>query len=184
MRNNLLKWHCCLTHKTLKCIYDDLTGRLGGSTWVCIWERGRIRPLTQSNKCYCIYSLADSLMFFSQRLAASIFFLVDAEEWGGRCSPPWTVQGETIKPKVRTGRRLQKKELGGRERNSPCPRVLLCFKITLRRAGTSRWTNQQMVRLLLRDTTLAETRHLHTATNDIWIVYCQTVQTVLICKEL
>ncbi len=85
MRNNFLKWHYCLTHKTLQCIYDDLTGRLGGSAWVCIWETGGIRPLTQSNECCCIYSLADSLMFFSQRLAASIFFLVEAEEWGGRC---------------------------------------------------------------------------------------------------
>lgn len=106
MGNNLLKWHCCLTHKTLKCIYDDLTGRLGGSAWVCIWERGGIRPLTQSNKCYCIYSLADSLMFFSQR--DSIFFSVEAEEWEGRCSPPLAVQGETIWPAVRTGR-LQRK---------------------------------------------------------------------------
>lgn len=102
MRNNHQKWQCCLTHKTLKCIYDDLTGRLGGRAWVCIWERGGIWPLTQSNKCYCIYFLADCLMFFSQRLEASIFFLVGAEEWGGQRSPPLAAQ-ETISPTVGTG---------------------------------------------------------------------------------
>lgn len=125
MGNNLLKWHCCLTHKTLKCIYDDLTGRLGGSTWVCIWERGGIQPLTQSNKCCCIYSLADSLMFFSQRLAASIFLLVDAEEWGGWCSPPLAVQGETIRPALRTGRRQEKKK--GTEESGSCHHRLVFF---------------------------------------------------------
>lgn len=115
-------WHCCLTHKTLKCIYDDLTGRLGGSAWVCIWERGRIWPLTQSNKCCCIYSLADSLMFFSQR--GSIFFLGEAEEEGGQCFP-LAVQGETKWPAVRTGRRQWKMPFRSAEGSGPLHHRLL-----------------------------------------------------------
>ena len=110
MRNNILKWHCCLTHKTLKCIYDDLTGRLGGSAWVCIWERGGIRPLTQSNKCYCIYSLADGLMFLSQRFCSFYFLFV----WRRRMRrvdvppPPLPIVSRRRK-RPRTGRRNKKK---------------------------------------------------------------------------
>lgn len=36
--------------------------------------------LTWSKKCCCVYSLTDSLMFFSQSPVASIFFLVEQKE--------------------------------------------------------------------------------------------------------
>ena len=176
MGNNLLEWHCCLTHKTLQCIYDDLTGWLGCSVWVCIWERGGIRPLTQSNKCYCIYSLADSLMFFSQRLEASIFFLVEAEEWGGRRSPPLAVTRRSCKSRQR------KRPFRGSEGSGLIHHILSFFfflNVFKKQAGG--WTDMET------DGQTASVRHhkhLHTPTNDIWIVYCQTVQTVLIRKEL
>ena len=133
MRNNILKWHCCLTHKTLKCIYDDLTGRLGGSAWVCIWERGGIRPLTQSNKCYCIYSLADGLMFLSQRFCSFYFLFV----WRWRMRrvrvPPAIVS--TRRELSRAGRRNKKKavqENGGKQPAS-AHTVIFFFKFSGRR---------------------------------------------------
>lgn len=141
MRNNILKWHCCLTHKTLKCIYDDLTGRLGGSAWVCIWERGGIRPLTQSNKCYCIYSLADGLMFLSQRLCSFYFLFV----WRWRMRrvrvPPWIVS--TRRELSRAGRRNKKKTFGRTEGSGLHQHILLFFQNewkTEERAGG--WTNR------------------------------------------
>lgn len=147
MRNSLLKWHCCLTHKTLKRVDDDLTGRLGGRIWVCIWEREGIRPLTQSRKCCCIYSLADSLMFFSQRLADSIFFLV--EEWGGQYSQSLVGQGETFCDLL--WKQVDSKALQEAQREAVC--TMMCFilfiflNMTIRHRQVERLASKQMVRL-------------------------------------